>query len=345
MRRTVRSIAVFLMVSVLLVGVPGVVHAAKVLRFQLVYPKTSMVAANADVFARKVSQYTGGRVEVKLFYPGQLVKSEEGLTALQRGMIDGYIGSMLYFAGIVPETNGQWLPFCWRGVVDVLDVYYNHGYLEVMREALKKHDAYYVAPIMVASMGLMTKFPVRSMEDLKGRSIRAVGMEAKIMKALGATSVAISGAEQYTALQRGTVDGTDYPWYTLEDYRFFEVVKYVSEPALHTPGIVEILMSRRAMERLGAEERQAVERAGFETAVHSARVSEDSDSRARAFAREKGVEFVRLGDADLARFKDATATLYRAHKETNALCARQIEILSEFYGPTMPDHPAVRAMQ
>ena len=51
--------------------------------------------------------------------------------------------------------------------------------------------------------------------DLQGRKIRAVGMEATIMDVLGAAPVAISGAEQYMALKRGTVEGTDYPFYTI----------------------------------------------------------------------------------------------------------------------------------
>ena len=317
----------------------------KILRFQLVYPKTSMVAVNSIFFAEKVNEYTHGKVKVKIFYPGQLVKAAEGLTALQRGMIDGYIGSMLYFAGTVPEVNGEWLPFCWDGVADVLDVYYNYGFLEVLREALKKHDVYYLSPIMVSTMGFMTKFPIRTLKDLKGRTIRAVGMEAKIVKALGATSVAIAGAEQYTALQRGVVDGTDYPWYTLEDYKFYEVVKYVSEPALHTPGIVEILISNRAMKKLNSDERKAIERAGLDTAIHSARLSEDNDKRARRFGKAHGIEFIKLSEDVLSRFRKATSKLYKSHMKQCSLCAKQVKILARFYKEKNPHHPAVEAVK
>ncbi|SFN10141.1 TRAP transporter substrate-binding protein [Thermodesulforhabdus norvegica] len=320
------------------------VEASKVLRLQLVYPKTSMVAVSTQFFAEKVESYTKGKVRVKIFYPGQLVKSEEGLTALQRGLIDAYAGSMLYFAGVVPEVNGEWLPFCWRGVEDVLDIYYGYGFLELMRSALDRHGVFYVAPVMVATMGLMTNFPIHSVEDLKGKNIRAVGMEAKIVKALGGSPVSIAGAEQYTALQRGTVEGTDYPWYTLEDYRFYEVVKYVSVPAIHTPGIVEILISKKVWEGLSPEEKWAIERAGFETAVHSARLSADSDARARKFGEEHGISFVELPLDEVGRFRQLTAPLYNEHAQSCEICKRQVELIAEFYKEIDPAHPSLNAL-
>lgn len=36
------------------------------------------------------------------------------------------------------------------------------------------------------------------------------------------------------------MDGTDYPWYTIEKYKFYEVLSYITAPALHTPGVIEI---------------------------------------------------------------------------------------------------------
>ena len=38
------------------------------------------------------------------------------------GMIDAYTGSMLYFAGKVPEINCQWLPFNWSNPAEARDV-------------------------------------------------------------------------------------------------------------------------------------------------------------------------------------------------------------------------------
>ncbi len=318
---------------------------AKTLRVQIAYPEASSVSDNAKFFAQKVAEYTQDEVKVKLYYPGQLVKAKEALTAMRRGMIDGYIGSGLYFSGSIPEVNGEWLPYSWRNVNEMLDIYYGYGFLDIMRKAFEKNDSIYVAPISVATMGLMTKFPVNSVDDLKGKKIRASGMEAKIVEMLGASSVNLEGAEQYSALQRGTVDGTDYPWYTLEDYNFYEVVDYISNPALHTPGVVEITLSKKTWNKLSDDHKDAINHAGWNTAIHSARLQIGNDEEAYKFAEENGIKNIVLSKEKLSKFKERTNPLYTEHMNESELCAEQVRILGEYFQKLGIQHPSVEAIQ
>ena len=317
----------------------GTAMAGKTLKIQLVYPKTSSVAANAVFFADKVNQMTNGEVKVKIFYPGQLVKAKEGLTALQRGMIDGYIGSMLYFSGVVPEVNGEWLPFSWKNVSEAMDIYFNYGYLELMRQAAERQKCYYLAPISVARMGFLTKFPINSMDDLKGKKIRAVGMEGKIVKALGGAAVSLSGSEQYTALQRGTVEGTDYPWYTLRDYKFYEVVSYVSSPPLHSPGIVEILFSSKLWNSLTDAQKSAVNQAGYLTSIHSANLSEKNDKEIMEFCKENNMTFIDLNDTELEKMITTLKPVYEEHQAASDICGKQVEVLKAYFKDMQIKHP------
>lgn len=317
----------------------GVAAAAKELKIQLVYPQASGVAANTLFFADKVEKLTNGSVKIKIFYPDELVKEKEGLTAMQRGMIDGYIGSMLYFAGIVPEVNGEWLPFSWKNVSEAMDIYYNYGYLELMRQATEKQGCYYVAPITVARMGFLTKFPINKVEDLKGKKIRAVGMEGKIVKALGGSSVSLAGAEQYTALQRGTVDGTDYPWYTLRDYKFSEVVSYISSPALHSPGVVEILINNKVWDGLTPEEKNAINTAGFLTSIHSANLSEKNDSEIIEFCKTNNLTIIELPKEEVVKMIELLKPVYEDHIKSSEICAKQVDILKNYFSSMKIEHP------
>lgn len=313
--------------------------AKKVLKFQLAYPQTSSVSKNALFFVDKVKELTKGEVEIKIFYPGQLVKAKEALTAMQRGLIGGYIGSLLYSAGVIPEVNGEWLPFSWKNVSEAIDIYYNYGYLDLMRKATDKHDCYYLAPVSVARMGFLTNFPINKMEDLKGKKIRAVGMEGKIVKALGGSAVALSGAEQYTALQRGIADGTDYPWYTLREYKFSEVVSYVSSPPIHSPGMVEIVFSKEAWEKFSSDEKDAINRAGFLTCLHSANLAEKNDMEILDFCREKELKIIELPGKELEKMIKNLQPVYEAHFKTSDLCAKQIEILKTYFKTMGIKHP------
>src|SRR3989339_123864 len=87
--------------------------AAKSLNLQCAYPQNAYAGQSTQFFADKVKELTKGEVEIKIFWPDQLVKTTEAFDAVRKGMVDGYSGSLLYFAGLVPEANSQWLPFNW----------------------------------------------------------------------------------------------------------------------------------------------------------------------------------------------------------------------------------------
>ncbi|MBU1196442.1 MAG: TRAP transporter substrate-binding protein DctP [Proteobacteria bacterium] len=314
-----------------LLAVPGQSLAKTTkLTLQCVYPATAYVGQSTEFFADRVNELTNGEVTIKIFWPDQLVKTNEAFKSLKTGMIDMYSGSMLYFAGEIPEVNCEWLPFGWANPQEAVDVYQNHGWLELMREATAKHGAHYVAPLCVASMGLITKFPVRQVDDLKGKKIRAVGMEAKIIDALGGATVSLSGAEQYMALKQGVVDGTDYPFYTIEKYKFYEVCNYISRPALHTPGIVELVINGESFGKLTPAQQKAIDQAGWETFLRTAKLNEEWDQQAYETCKEKNVEIIDLTPEQLAEFRTKLIPLWDELAAKTDISRRLVESLKAY---------------
>ncbi len=303
---------------------------SKKLTLQCVYPKTAYMGQTTEFFAKRVEELSNGEVRIKVFWPGQLVKTKEAFDSLKKGMIDAYSGSMLYFAGSIPEVNCEWLPFGWATPKEAADVYKNHGWLELMREATAKHGVRYVAPLAVASMGLITKFPVNSVEDLKGRKIRAVGMEAKIISALGGASVSISGAEQYMAIKQGVVDGTDYPFYTIGKYKFYEVCNYISRPALHTPGIIELLINNESYNSLSKANQKAIDQAGWESFMRTVELNEKWDQEAYAVCKEKNVEIIDLTPEALEGFRTKITPLWDQLAAKSDISKRLVESLRAY---------------
>jgi TRAP-type C4-dicarboxylate transport system substrate-binding protein len=302
---------------------------AKTLRIQCAYPQTAYAGQSTQFFADKVKELTNGQVEVKVFWPGQLVKTNEAFDSVRQGMVDGYSGSLLYFAGLVPEVNCQWLPFSWSDPEDAVNVLLNKGYMKIMADAVAKHGVTYLAPLSVATMGLMTKSPIHKLEDLQGKKIRAVGMEAQIVKALGASAVAIAGAEQYMALQRGTVDGTDYPWYTIEKYKFYEVLEYITAPALHTPGVIEIVMNQKTFQALTPDEQAAVKKAAMAAMDRSFKMTPQFDQEAIDAAAKRGVKIITLTNDELARFRKAVQPLWDEEAKKSEYSTKLVTILRE----------------
>lgn len=304
--------------------------AGVTIKLQCAYPENANVGQTTTFFANEVKRLTNGEVEIKIFWPGQLVKTEEAFNAIRMGMIDAYSGSLLYFVGQVPEVNVQWLPFNWSNAREALEVFETTQYLTVMNEALKKHGMVYLAPISVGSMGLMTKFPIQTADDLKGKKIRAVGMEADIVKALGASSVNIAGAEQYMALQRGVADGTDYPWYTMEQYKFYEVLSYIIKPAFHTPGVVEIVISEKIFNALTDAQKKAVREAAVAAMKRSFELTDEWDKNALEKASQHGVKISELSSDEVAKWRKLFLPLWDAEAAKSEFSAKLVAILKEY---------------
>lgn len=329
MKRIIVAIVGLLSTIMLIFPQIGLAKKHKI-RLQCVYPEKAYMGQTTTFFADRVKELTKGELVVKIFWPGQLVKTKEAFDALSKEMIDAYSGSMLYFSGFVPEVNCEWLPFGWSNPQEVREVYENHGWLDLMRKATLKHDVHYVAPLCCASMGLITKFPVKSVADLKGRKIRAVGMESKIMDVLGAAPVAISGAEQYMALKRGTVEGTDYPFYTIDKYKFHEVCNYITKPALHTPGVVEILINNRVYTALPQNHRKAIDQAGWEAFLKTVEENPKWDEDAYKMCKQKNVTIVDLTPATILEFRQATAGLWNDVAAKSDVSAKLVSSLKTY---------------
>ena len=68
----------------------------KTLRFQVNYAGTSKGGASMRYFAEQVAKESGGTLKCQLFFAGQILKTKEAFSALQKGMVDGLYSALLY---------------------------------------------------------------------------------------------------------------------------------------------------------------------------------------------------------------------------------------------------------
>ena len=173
-----------------------------------------------------VAEATGGQVQITS-YPGEtLANAAEIYSGVVTGVADIGISCFAYTRGRFPMLEAFELPgitylsakvagkVAWEGI-NLLDP-----------EEVKDTRL-----LMVFSTGpgaLFSKTPVRSLEDLRGMTIRATGLSAKTLETLGASPVAMAQPEAYEALARGIVQGNLAPLEVLEGWRHAEVTDYVT---------------------------------------------------------------------------------------------------------------------
>ncbi len=304
--------------------------AEKTLRFQVNYPGTSYGGECMRYFADQVAKETGGKVEIQLFYAGQILNTKEAFTALQKGMINGMYSALLYYGGVVKEAHWEWLPFTWETSEQALDLFLNQGLMEVMKEAMLQYDVVYLGAIPMGTLCFLTKFPVEKMADFTGKKIRASGPQASTVKLLGGTPVSLAAEEQYTSLQRGTIEGTIYPLYTIGVYKFYEVIDYVVMPGVYSPCVIDLTMNANTWNGLSKELQEAVSRAAVNTMKWTGSQNQKWDEEGLAVTREKKVQITTLSADEAEQLRAATKPMWDEVAGRSALSGKAVGIIVDY---------------
>ena len=89
--KKVMMCGLLLMVSlVFLCPRPGVAKTYK-LNLQCVYPEKAYMGQTTKFFAKRVAELTDGNVKIKVFWPGQLVRTKEAFDALGKWLPDSFL--------------------------------------------------------------------------------------------------------------------------------------------------------------------------------------------------------------------------------------------------------------
>jgi len=188
-------------------------------------PAPTFPCVQMERWKKEVEKRTNGKVVIKTFPGGTLVKA--------KGMMDGVIAGtadigclcMAYQPGRFMITNAISLPLGLPnskvGSLALWDLYNKYkpkGFAEV-----KVLTMFTTAP-----SNIMSKIPIRNLGDLKGVPIRASGGAAQILKAWGANRVGMPMPQTPEALQKGVVKGLFSSLEVMKDFKFAELCKYVT---------------------------------------------------------------------------------------------------------------------
>lgn len=217
------------MLMVMIMGVGGALAAEKSVSLRLAhfFPATHPAeTVLVQGWAKALSEATDGRISI-VSYPGQtLLAAPEIYDGVVTGIADIGLSVFAYTRGRFPLLEVFELP----GVTYENSKVASQVAWEVIQE-LNPAEVQDTQLMMVLATGpgdLFTKSPVRSLEDLQGLEIRATGLSAKTLGALGATPVAMPQSEAYEALSRGLVKGNLSPVEVLQGWRHAEVTEYLT---------------------------------------------------------------------------------------------------------------------
>jgi TRAP-type mannitol/chloroaromatic compound transport system substrate-binding protein len=201
--------------GVLAAGVAPAVHAQAAVRWRLAssFPKSlDTIFGSAETFAKTVKALSGGKFEVSVHAAGELVPAFGVVDALQNGTIEMAQTAPYYFTGKDPIfAFGCAVPF--GLTARQMDAWMEHG------NGRKLMDAFYgkyniksrSAGNTGTQMGGWYRKEIKTAADLKGLKMRlGGGLFGEAMQKLGVVAQNMPAGEVYQALEKGTLDATEF---------------------------------------------------------------------------------------------------------------------------------------
>ncbi len=266
MRRKIGFIlaGIFLATVFALTWMPAPAAAAPIqLNYANFPPAPTFPCVQMERWKKEVEKRTNGKVDIKTFPGGTLLKAKAIMDGVIAGTADIGCLCMAYQPGRFVVTNATALPVGFPNATvasltlwDLYNKYKPEGFAKV-----KVLTMFTCAPA-----NIYAKVPVRNLDDLKGLQLRASGGVAQVLKALGATAVGMPQSQTPEALQKGVVKGAASSLETLKDFKYAEMCKYVT--MLNGPVYpFAVVMNMNSWNKLPKDVQKVMEELGPQQAV------------------------------------------------------------------------------
>ena len=332
-RRTALSAACGAMLATLALPVDG--QAADfVLRMQSnLSPGQPGYAAIEQEFVNGAKAMSGGRVEIQLFPGGALYPVNEGLEAVANGIVEIGMSTGYYYAGKMGKIASieSGLPGAEHNAIERYGFFYERGFIDIAREAYKPHGVYYLAPNLSSPWELVSKVPLRSKADFKGKKIRGGGIEAEWFASMGAEGVFIGGSEVYTALATGVVDAVR--WGSADQNLakgFHEIAGYYIKPAPMPAPNNHILVNQAAWDKLPTDIQAILDAAARNASLNYIAKGEANAAAALAELQKKGMEVVRIPAEEWLSMENDVRAIWAKYADDSEQASKAVALLQAY---------------
>ncbi|MBT9386892.1 TRAP transporter substrate-binding protein DctP [Pseudooceanicola sp. CBS1P-1] len=280
----------------------------------------------------KIAERTDGRIHITLVSNGAVVPPRETPEAVAAGVLDGDWTGPHYFSGVEPafgllgdliagyDTPEQMMGFCREGPGAAL--------LQEAMDVIQQGEVTVVACGPYSREALVSRVPIRTFDDLKGKKIRAPeGLASAVFAAAGATPVNIPFTEVFGALEKGIVDAADVSAYVNNDaIGIHEVAPYPLYPGIHSMPSMQFTLSTATWEDLSPEDQATLRDWWYDAmiALREAVAAEDEALVARDTA-DPNITVINWAQEDRDKLRAVARTQWEAYAEKSPLARKVYE--------------------
>lgn len=303
----------------------GIKQWKMVMTWQKVLPG---LGSGAIRLAQRITDLSGGRLEIKTYGGGELVPSMGVFDAVSQGTAQmGHCAPYYWLSkskataffctvpgGLSMQEQNGWLYF--GGGKQLWDELYGQfGLIS------------FPAGNTGCQMGGWFNKELHKVEDLKGLKMRMPGLGGEVFSRLGGSAQVIPPQELFTAMQSGVIDALEWvgPWNDIS-LGFHTISKYYYGPAFHEGGpTLELMINKKAYDSLDKDLQKIVKVAC--AAENDIMAAEYHANNARSFQALKHKHKV-----DIRRYPDEILkAFFKESEEVVAEVANESAIAKKIY--------------
>jgi tripartite ATP-independent transporter DctP family solute receptor len=311
------------------VAAPAIAAEARVLRFGSMMPVGSIYNRACERFGAELAKLSSNKLKVQVYPDSQLGTIPEMLSAVQVGSLQMTMAVPAWYSRFIKPLDAFTLPYIVPSAASLRTAL--DGALGKRISQLGEGAGFVMAGYwLIGGRHIVNKVrPVYTPANCKGLKIRVINSKVYIdtFRDLGAIPVAMDPSELYLALQRGVVDGFEFPLPDLVSYKLYEVSKYLSLDD-HTTDFFLLSMNKALWHGMSGEEQGMISQA-MRTAMDW-QWKEQPGEIAAALAKLRTLLKVNeLTAADKELFIKATHPVYAEFQDSIgrdflALCHREL---------------------
>ncbi|WP_075217776.1 TRAP transporter substrate-binding protein [Mongoliimonas terrestris] len=203
------------------------------------FPKSlDTIYGGAEVMAKTLSEMTDGKFQIQVFPGGELVPALQALDAASQDTVEACHTVSYYYWGKDPTfAIASTLPYGLNARQQNAWLYQGGGN-ELLNEFFANFNVVgFPGGNTGVQMGGWFRKEVTNLADVQGLKMRIAGLAGKVVERIGIVPQQIAGADIYPALEKGTIDATEWVGpYDDEKLGFYQVAKFYYYPAFWEGG-------------------------------------------------------------------------------------------------------------
>ena len=314
-----KSIALLLVAVVCVFMTHSFVYGAEVIKLKAAnyLPVTHPMSTLGQWFCDEIKKRTNGQVEIAYYPGGTLLTAPKMYDGVVTGISDIGLSHIQYTRGRFPVTEVFDLPLGfpsgWTATMVAMDFYNKYKPKE-----WNDVQVLYLSTSGPIILQTISK-PVKTLEDIKGIKIRAVGQMTDVIKDLGGVPIPLEMVDVYDSLRRGVIEGVTVDLSTLKYWKFAEVTKYVTADWQLGTGITFYwVMSKRKWDALSPDIQKIFTEVGSETMGKQGALWDSMDIEGRDLFTSQGGQMISLSDSEAARWIKAVERIFGDYKKNMA---------------------------